>query len=621
MENLARKSVTIDRFYGIDYTTDPSNVSMNQSPYAPNMIRDVPGKMRKCMGYYEVGRYDGSINGFHRLRGENAYLIHAGESIIRVEGDKSTVLFAQANNERSRSFQYSTIENGVPVQKLVIQDGKKLLVYDGETVVTAESVATIPTITIAKGSENAASYDPVNLLQPKYRESFYAEDVTVFGMSLTPLDDGSPVVVEWLNNSGAWEDISGEIASIDYESGTITLNAAKPVVVTGEDNIRITAQKTVEGYADRINKCNIGILYGVNGASDRLFVSGNPDTNYLNYDFYSGMNDPTYWPDIGYSTLGSPASAVMGYSIINNYLAAHKDGLDADRSVIIRSGTLVEGDAAFPIVNSLQGPGAIAKWSFANLGIEPLFVTDSGVYAITTSDVSGERYSQHRSYYCDGALLKEDELKDGYACVYNDMYWYCVGGRAYLLDGTQALSTNKDPYSTRQYACFDRRNIPARVMWVDSGKLYFGSSGGVVFCFYQDKDEQNSYTDNGVPIKASYETPDISGQSFYRNKYIRYLALQVGNFGRTVVELLAQYNGAWHEIKSLRNEAITFNFAGVDFSAFAFLSDPTAKTLHTRLRINKVDKVKFRIDNTGDREPFALSQVAVEYMENSMYRR
>lgn len=50
----ARSVLLIDNFYGIDYTNDPGNVDSTRSPNAPNMIRDVPGKVRKCMGYHTV---------------------------------------------------------------------------------------------------------------------------------------------------------------------------------------------------------------------------------------------------------------------------------------------------------------------------------------------------------------------------------------------------------------------------------------------------------------------------------------------------------------------------------------------------------------------------------------
>ena len=78
----------------------------------------------------------------------------------------------------------------------------------------------------------------------------------------------------------------------------------------------------------------------MNGATDRLFLSGSPQL--INYDWYSGLNDPTYWGDQAYSVLGQSDSAIVGYSIVNARLAAHKDSTDSDRNVIVREGTLVD---------------------------------------------------------------------------------------------------------------------------------------------------------------------------------------------------------------------------------------------------------------------------------------
>ena len=141
----------------------------------------------------------------------------------------------------------------------------------------------------------------------------------------------------------------------------------------------------------------MGTLYGVNGAADRLFVSGN--AQYRNYDWYSGMNDPTYWADTAYAVLGTQQSAIVGYSIVNERLATHKDNMEDGRNVIIREGNLVDGRPAFPIVNTLQGEGAIAPRSFAYLVNEPLFLTKLGVFAITAQDVTGEKYAQQRSFF------------------------------------------------------------------------------------------------------------------------------------------------------------------------------------------------------------------------------
>lgn len=502
-----RLMTSVDEFVSVNFTDTSGIVATNQSPDAKNMIRDVPGKVRKCMGYELMQTLDGSINGYHARRGDEVGIIHAGTKLYR----GNEVLFADANDARSNSFQMG--------DKLFIIDGKALLVYDGTTVKPASDGAYIPTITIAKASENATGYEAVNLLQPKYMEQFYTSTATTFTMSLAPLDAGSTVKVEWKNTTGEWEDITNKVTSINHATATITLSAAQRISITGEDNIRITAQKTVDGYADRINKCTIGILFGVNGATDRLFLSGNPDMDYINYDWYSGQNDPTYFPDTGYSVLGMHNSAIMGYSIVNNYLATHKDDRETDRNIVVRSGNLVDGEPAFPIINTMQGPGVIAKGSLQYLETEPLFLTNSGVYALTTSDLSGERYSQRRSYFVDGKLKEEANREDAIACIYNDMYWLCLNGVAYILDGLQPMRTDRSaPYSTRQYAGFYRTNVDANAMWVDDERLWFGTKDGKVYRFYADKDAPASYNDDGAPIDAYWTVPLNFGSGFWLNK-------------------------------------------------------------------------------------------------------
>ena len=59
----ARSRTTISEFKGVDLHNAPANVSLNRSPDAPNMIRDVPGKVRKRCGYHLVRRFPGASSG------------------------------------------------------------------------------------------------------------------------------------------------------------------------------------------------------------------------------------------------------------------------------------------------------------------------------------------------------------------------------------------------------------------------------------------------------------------------------------------------------------------------------------------------------------------------------
>ena len=605
-----RSVIKISDFLGVDFTNSPANVDLRKSPNGQNMIRDVPGKVRKCMGYETISTYDSRINGAHFRYGDKDYLIHAGTSLYKGEN----AIYEDMNDERSKSWQ---IED-----KLYIVDGKTVLSYDGETIKPVSENAYIPILTIAKSpSGGGTQYESLNLIQPGFTELFSgtAED-TDYQMSFNGLDD-KPVKVEVLNEDGNWvEKTEDTDYSVNRELGKVTFTTAPGASpVTGEDNVRITAYRTVDGYSGRINKCTIGALFGVNGATDRLFLSGNPD--HINYDWYCDYNNPLYWPDTAYSTLGSSKSAIVGYSIINDRLAAHKDEMEEDRNVVLREGNITNNEATFKIVNSLQGAGAVAKHSFAYLSNEPLFLTNLGVYAITPQDITGEKYSQNRSFFLNGKLLNEPDLSDAYACVYKDLYWLCLNNVAYILDGLQPVQTDKSmPYATRQYVGFFRTNLPARIMWTDEKDLYFGTEDGKVCRFFSDSNAMSSYNDDGEAIHAIWDTPDFIGSLFYKNKTFRHMDVRLASAANTSIKLYVQKRGLWEFIKEETKKMRFFDFDNINFSKFTFSTDTTPKTVSTKIKVKKVDKARFRLENNELNEAFGLYDIAFEYVENGYYK-
>ena len=137
----ARSVFSVEEFTGVDYTNDPGAAANGRSPNGQNMIRDVPGKLRKCMGYHRLAEYPARINGRHTLLkdGVRTALIHAGtalypETVPGQDGEAGEEagpqpLYTGMADERSKSWQLG--------EKLFILDGKALLVYDGEKVCPA----------------------------------------------------------------------------------------------------------------------------------------------------------------------------------------------------------------------------------------------------------------------------------------------------------------------------------------------------------------------------------------------------------------------------------------------------------------------------------------------------
>ena len=77
----SRSTLTIENFLGADFTNDPAAVDIDKSPNLLNMIREVPGKVRKSMGWQTIAEFDGPINAYHTMHGKTHGLIHAGTKI------------------------------------------------------------------------------------------------------------------------------------------------------------------------------------------------------------------------------------------------------------------------------------------------------------------------------------------------------------------------------------------------------------------------------------------------------------------------------------------------------------------------------------------------------------
>lgn len=643
-----------ENFMGCDFTSDASTVDDTKSPNCINMTRLVPGKVRKRKGYHEIVDYGAKIWGVHHYSPTDTWLVHAGNKIYDlsapqggiwvdssdtthtiVDYDDKNIVFLNGNIDetlvytgmaRRRSW---SVELGL---KLIILDGSNLYTYDGTTfrpLVAANCY--IPTLTISKEpSGGGTDYEALNLLNPAFKESFYVSQAnasaTQFKLSLNGLD--STTVKAWvMNSSGSLvAKTEGTDFSVNRSTGIVTFNTAPgQSPISGTDNVVIQAYKTISGYANRIRNCRFGILFGVNGANDRLFVSGNTGKgvsngepfSYINYDWYSGQYDPTYFPDTGYSKMGADNSAIMGYSIIGGYLATHKDIYERYQPVIIREGDLINDKPTFLVINSLQGAGAISQWCFTNLEEEPLFLSQLGIYAVTSQDITGEKYAQNRSYYLDGKLLEEENLEDAFAYTYRDYYLLGINGHVYVLDGLQPIRTDKSkPYATRQYVGYYWENIPATCFFEMEGNLCFGTTSGKVMMFYTKWDSAESYNDVDQPISCIWETADITEQLFYKNKKYRYLALKCSPALASSVQIWSQRNGLW-ELTKEDKQSIRY-FCGFDaftFLNFSFNTDRTARVLPVKVRLRKLDKVRFRFKNENLNEPLGLIDFAVEYTQ------
>lgn len=624
----ALQRLGVNRLLGVDLAADASAVSPQRSPYSVNMLRSVPGSVRKRPGFVQVAAYGGTIHGCYML-GDTA-ILHAGNKLY-ADGEP---IEGTVGDVHSRGCCFGG--------KLYLLDGREFWqVYFQEDTWKLQPVsesAYLPRIAISKnpnGSGGAALED-VNLLSDAWCESFYAAPgEVVYQLEFGGLDD-TPVSVRQIcaaADGGTQEKTltEGVDFTVERTAGTVTfLSAPEISPVEGEDNIFITASRDRSEARRRITQADVCTLYGKPGTGMRLFVTGAPE--WKNRDFWSAADDPAYFSEFAYSVLGADDERIVGYSLLGDSLAAHKSG--ADGAVWVRTPSVEEQRDAlgnprqvftFRSGNVITGYGTLAKDSFAVLGDEPLFFTAQGIFALTAAELTGVRCQQRRSGYIDPQLCAEPNPEKAQAAVWQDFYLLALNGRVYCLDGLQKSYSSAAPKSSFRYECYVLEDIPAERLWVQGGQLWFGTADGRV-CVFAQGESLTDYTDrlDGCaprPIRAVWETPDIVGSTFYREKRFRYLAARILPAAATSLMAWIRVEGVWHPLRSEAFQARHFSFSGMTFSKLCFSCDAAGKTLGQRLRCGRPDKVRIRFENSQANEPFGLLGWALEYTEGRRHRR
>lgn len=609
-----KRSREIETFRGIDLNNSPSNVDITRSPSAPNMIRDQVGKVRKRMGYATVATAAGAIYGVHKYGEET--LVHAGTKLYRWDGAETLTEIGTMAAARSRSFVFDN--------RLYLLDGAAYQVYDGTALTAVAAQAKVPMILIGKKpTGGGTAYEALNLLSDKWTESFLSDaSSTVFQLAEKDLNN-TAVTAEVLNTAGDWvKKTEGTHFTVDRGAGTVTFSTAPGAPpVTGHDNVRITAAKDREDTRAQIDGCRVFAVFGVDGKADRVFLSGNPSR--AGYDWYSAFEDPTYFPVTGYTRLTRDGSGIVGYSMIGPYLATFLSGAADGRNVVLRLGSLdSEGEAVFKTVNTMLGESAAAPDAFSFAGKEPVFLTSRGVYAITAEELTGEKYTQERSYFIASAVQEAANRELASACLYNDFYVLALDGNLYFLDIKQKSYEQNTPYSSYQFECYCCPDIPADVVFTDKDALCFGTADGRLCRFHTNVDDPNSYNDDGEAIKAYWETGDFDGDAFFHNKTFTGVSCRLAAAVLTGVKVYAQYRGLWRMVFDAKEKARYFDWSYIDFSKFVFSADRTPRTLWGKIKLKKADKVRFRLQNSEKNEPFGLYAFGVEWKEpGSNYKR
>ena len=508
-----------------------------------------------------------------RIGGEDVFLVHSGSTIYRWKPyDPSFVpvsLKTGVKEGYSTGFAFGEkiyILTGAEylVCGMFGDKGSETL-----QIVTAGSIARVPTIVISAGESGGGTpLEPANLLTDRRKVSYLCggnEDLLVLpekrvmaaGLTVriknqstgewaektySSVSSVSPVsqsTVEreydlyrkdlnegeqglsfsaWYNeyyvkakgtNWARYPSFTGDMG-INTEYGVVWLSNSQKSALwdatgSGVDNLEIEYRKAAEEGKDDLSTLNACDTFGL--FENRVFLTGNPDKPA--YDWHSGPDDPTYFPDTGYAKVGAGGSAIMGYRAVGSAQAIIKAESRQDASVYLRTAAKLGEETVFSLRQGVSGQGAIAKRAFANILDDPLFLTRNGVYAITSNLVTEERTLAGRSRFLDPRLTREQNLEQAVGCGWNGMYLLSMtDGNVYLLDGKQnkVYLENSITGANYNYEAYHWTDLPATVWMPDGENLFFGTADGRLCRLNTDIQSVEKYNDDGAPVKAARAT-------------------------------------------------------------------------------------------------------------------
>lgn len=640
------KRIAIERYRGVDFSQNPGEVDISRSPDALNMIADQGGRPVKRMGYEMIAKTPGKkrINGIHRLvqKTGETLLLHAGETLYVFDPDAKAAKVLDFSDIDFNNFTFNddpfdptTREGMTPLYegmadgrsqafqmegKLWIVDGKKLLCYDGSTVRAAEDMAYVPTTCIGAPPQGGGKkFEDRNLLSDLAINSFFVSEDNKYQteFQLDTKDYTRVLKVERLTASGTWEEHKFIHSTWEQRRlGTLTLFSAPGASpISGEDNVRITFEKKIKDGKEKINRCKVGILWGI-GGNNRIFLTGNSE--FVNLDFGSEISTPerpapTYFPENGYATVGQDNSRVMGYLRMGETLAVLKEGNDQDATAYIRSGVLKEVDGTLEVMFSLKegiaGVGAISPYCMNELRDDPLYLSQNGVFALSSNAVTSERCAQPRSETINKMLCMEENLHEAVAVEFEGYWYLCVNGHVYVADSSQRTYRGKtgDQY---QYEWYFFDNIPARVFFKHKGKLWFGTERGEIFRFYT-KRHSLSYNDNGAPIRAYWTTPELQFDSYSVYKTIRRIYSKLTPYARSSVRVWLKEDGGFKLVDEKNVDV--FDFGDINFNRFTFNLNRDVGVIATKVKSKRIVTTQIRLENKRHNEAFGITSITVYY--------
>ena len=400
-------------------------------------------------------------------------------------------------------------------------------------------------ITLPVGTDLTGATEGVNLLTP-YRRVEYCVTVdtatdTVFVLpncaKMSPVlmvEMLSPTTYEWVTVASTnYTTSSTSLVSCrrpdgvrndttDVIAGQIAFTTSPYVVVTEDDvqhlrfrysqsvevpagvpNVRITyapfnttefSSGIYNGYY-RENRASLMASDTIEFFDSRLFAA------YGVHTYYSQASMPYKIDDNYYFDVDND---VMSYAKSSSFLAIISE--DAGKNTIyLASGEYNEayGMMVYSTRASNSGVGAVSPNVRGTLNDEPMFLSHSGLFGISTNYMS-EKYAINRSGKINKRLCREENLQNAVGIAFNEYFYLAINGKMYVLDSRHREASRHSKTGDSSYECYFFDNMPnVTAMYIVDNRLYF-TDGTYMYTWNDDLEPEYQYIDNAVMNPATY---------------------------------------------------------------------------------------------------------------------
>lgn len=602
---MALQQLKITHFRGINKQTDATLIDDNSASDMLNMQLDSVGTPQRFLGYSrafpaELG-IDKPCYGLFFNPTINKLIVSTdGKLYSFTDGVAPTLLYTGVALHDMQSFFMNN--------KQYFIDGTNFLVFDGTTMATVESVAYIPTLTMGRSPVGGGTaFEPFNLLSPKFKDSFSTTTATAYTLSISGLDAAA---VTATYNGVAFVETTN--FTVNRTTGVVTLLVAP---VAGTNNLVITASKTIATNADKIKNCNIFVVFG--GSNDtRVFLSGNP--NFKNWDFRSGLLDPSYFADTGFTKIGSDVTAIKGYSKQYSNCIIFKEDSNEDSTVYMRSYQQnTDGSVLFPVIQGNSGVGVKATNTIQVIEDSPLFLSNKGVYKYTGGNVKDELSMKRMSDYLEPNILNEANPELATSFDYDGKYGINFpSGNVYVFDYRNKFADG----DIVKYEGYIWNGIHANsFLEVDSTLYFCDSRKGLVYKFKKPTDEL-LYEYDGASYESYWYGKVFSFEADNYKKLVERVDLVLSpTYTRNSCELWLKTNKK-EEMFVKEYRLVLFDFNDMDFGDFDFLLSSFGQPSGKKVKAKKIIYFQPIFKCSKLHEAMTVNNIGLQYLLQSPIR-